>query len=81
MPPDQRKGKKMTSYNIAFVKRYLGKWMVGVKNENTDTRWLAQSFNTKKEALAKFKCIYAPIGTKEVVKVKTLAEYEVYEAK
>lgn len=71
----------MSAYKIAFVKRYLGKWMVGVKeNETNDTRWLAQSFNTKKEALSKFKCIYAPIGTKEIVRVKTLTEYEVYEA-
>ena len=42
----------MTAYKIAFIKRYLGKWIVGIKeNETTDTRWLAQSFNTKKEAL------------------------------
>lgn len=72
----------MISYKIALVKRYLGKWMVGIKeNETAETRWLAQTFNTKKEALAKFKCIYAPIGTKEVVKVKALTEYEIYEAK
>jgi hypothetical protein len=73
---------KMTTYKIALVKRYLGKWTVGIKeNENADARWLAQTFNTKKEALAKFKCIYAPIGTKEIAKVKTLTEYEVYEAR
>ena len=72
----------MTAYKIALVKRYLGKWTVGVKeNETADTRWLAQDFNTKKEALSKFKCIYAPIGTKEIVRVKTLTEYEIYEAR
>ena len=72
----------MTNYNIAFVRKYLGKWIIGIKeNEADDTRWLSQSFNTKKEALAKFKCIYAPIGTKEVVKVETLTEYEVYKAR
>lgn len=72
----------MSEYKIALVKRYLGKWIVGIReNETSGTRWLSQEFNTKKEALARFKCIYAPIRTKEVIKIKTLTEYEVYEAR
>lgn len=72
----------MTAYKIALVKRYLGKWTLGIKeNETSETRWLVKAFNTKKEALAHFKCIYARIGTRELALVKTLTEYEVYEAR
>jgi hypothetical protein len=80
---ERKRERKMTAYKIAFVKKYLSKWIVGLKeNETADnTRWLVEEFKTKKEALSKFKCIFAPLGTKEVVKVKTLTEYEVYEAR
>lgn len=72
----------MKEYKIAFIQRKLGKWFLAVKeNETSETRWLSVEFKTKKEALSRFKTMYAPIGTKEVVKTKSLELYEVYEAR
>lgn len=73
----------MKEYKIAYVQKYLSKWILAVKeNETSETKWLdGIEFKTKKEALSKFRTMYAPLGTKEVVKIKTLDLYEVYEAR
>lgn len=73
----------MKEYKIAYIQQYLSKWIMGVKeNETADTKWLeGTEFKTKKAALSKFKTMYAPLGTKEVVRVKKLDLYEIYEAR
>ncbi len=73
----------MKEYKIAYVSRHLGKYILGLKeDEMSDTRWLEGiEFPTKKAALSRFKTMYAPIGTKEVVKTKNCDFYEVYEAR
>ena len=72
----------MKEYKIAFIQRKMGKWFLAVKeNETSETKWLSVEFKTKKEALSRFKTMYAPIGTKEVVKTKSLELYEVYETR
>ncbi len=73
----------MKEYKIAYVARHLGKYILAVKeNESADAKWLqGTEYNTKKAALSRFKAMYAPLGTKEIVKVQTFDFYEVYEAR
>lgn len=72
----------MKEYKIAYIQRRLGKWFLAVKeNETTETKWLSIEFKTKKDALSRFKTMYAPIGTKETIKTKTVEFYDVYEAR
>jgi hypothetical protein len=60
----------MKEYRMAQIQRYMGKYiLVCVRNENEESKSLNLEFNTLKEAIAKFKCHYAPIGTKQIVKV------------
>lgn len=71
----------MKEYKIAYIQRRLGKWFLAVKeNENSETKWLANEFETKKTAIARFKTMYAPLLTKEIIKTKVCEFYEVYEA-
>ena len=68
----------MKEYKTAQIQRYLGKYiLVCVKNENEESKSLNLEFNTLKEAVAKFKCHYAPLKTKEIVKISN----NIYEAR
>ena len=61
----------MKEYKTAQIQRYLGKYILVCVREdkNAESKSLNIEFNTLKEAIGKFKCHYAPIGTKEIVKV------------
>lgn len=66
----EREAIKMKEYRTAQIQRYLGKYiLVCVRNGNEESKSLNLEFSTLKEAIAKFKCHYAPLKTKEIVKI------------
>lgn len=70
-PKSTKGNKEMKEYRTAQIQRYLGKYILVCvrEDEKIESKSLNLEFNTLKEAIAKFKCHYAPVGTKEIVKV------------
>lgn len=73
----------MKEYKFAYISRHLGKYTLGLKeNEQSEIKWLTGTeYTTVKATLSRFKTMYAPLGTKEVIRIKVCDFYDVYEAR
>ncbi len=67
--------KKMQEYNYCQIIRNEGKYLLYVYNINRmddNGKWIFKKFNTIIEAKSHFKALYAPLKTKEVVKMDAI---------